>query len=131
MKQTLMLIIKDADNNVLLYQRPPTGLWGGLWSLPQTQDLRDAEQETGLKLDLDSAEAEAPLRHTFSHFHLDITPMQVKLRNTPTNRVMEGAATLWYNISQPQRLAWQPRLRSCCRHVSNSGEHHDPHRNVP
>ena len=103
-KQTLMLIITDEDNNVLLYQRPPTGLWGGLWSLPQTQDLRDAEQETGFRLDLDSAEAAAPLRHTFSHFHLDITPMQVKLRNTPTNHVMEGAATLWYNISQPQKI---------------------------
>lgn len=103
-KQTLMLIITDSDDNVLMYQRPPTGLWGGLWGLPETQDLRDAEQETGLPLDLDSAEPLAPLRHTFSHFHLDITPMQVKLRKAPTNSVMEGAATLWYNISQPQKI---------------------------
>lgn len=103
-KQTLMLMIRNDAGEILLHQRPPTGLWGGLWGLPQVQDLRDAEQETGLQIDLDSAVPQTPLRHTFSHFHLDITPVQVSLQKAPTNRVMEGAATLWYNISQPQKI---------------------------
>ena len=61
----------------------------------------------------DSASPLAPVRHTFSHFHLDITPVQIALlkgdqeheRNKDlTNRVMEQPATLWYNLHQPQKV---------------------------
>ena len=104
-KQTLMLMIENREGGVLLYQRPPTGLWGGLWSLPETADLRDAEAETGFAIDIDSAEPLTPMRHTFSHFHLDITPVKVKLLDkAPTNHVMEQHATLWYNLAQPQKI---------------------------
>ncbi|GGK63065.1 A/G-specific adenine glycosylase [Amphritea balenae] len=104
-KQTMMLLITDTDGQILLRQRPPSGIWGGLWSLPETSDLRDAEQETGLAIELDTAEPMAPIRHTFSHFHLDITPVKVRLIDkAPTNRVMEQPASLWYNLRQPQKV---------------------------
>ncbi len=104
-KQTMMLLIRDQEGLILLRQRPATGIWGGLWSLPETSDLRDAEQETGLPVDTDSAVALEPLRHTFSHFHLDITPVQISLKdNNPANCVMEQPATLWYNLRQPQKV---------------------------
>jgi len=100
-----MLVINDDKTQVLLHQRPPTGIWGGLWSLPETSDLRDAIAETGLPLDIDSAVALEPVRHTFSHFHLDITPVKIKLLEKDlTNHVMEGSATLWYNLRQPQKV---------------------------
>ncbi len=108
-KQTLMLLIRNEEGQVLLRQRPPTGIWGGLWSLPETSDLRDAAQETGLPIDPDSATALEPVRHTFSHFHLDITPVKVSLSEKAqskdlTNHVMEQPATLWYNLHQPQKV---------------------------
>ena len=102
-KQTLMLLIRNTDNQILLYQRPPTGLWGGLWSLPQVQDLRDVQTETGLQIDSDSAQSLAPLRHTFSHFHLDITPVQVTLQ-ADAEGVMEHHDTLWYDPSAPASI---------------------------
>jgi A/G-specific adenine glycosylase len=100
-KQTQMLIIRDDDDRILLTQRPPSGIWGGLWSLPEVQDLRDAAHALGL--DIDSATALEPLRHTFSHYHLDITPVMVQLKD-PANGVMEGPPTLWYNSRQPQNI---------------------------
>lgn len=104
-KQTLMLLIQDEDNRILLRQRPPSGIWGGLWSLPETSDLRDAVSETGLAIDIDSAVPMEPVRHTFSHFHLDITPVKVSLQDKDlTNHVMEEPATLWYNLRQPQKV---------------------------
>lgn len=104
-KQTMMLLIQDEQGQILLRQRPPTGIWGGLWSLPETSDLRDAEQETGLPIKADSASALSPVRHTFSHFHLDITPVHIELRDKDlTNSVMEQPATLWYNLRQPQKI---------------------------
>ncbi len=123
-KQTHMLLFQDlAEESVLLYQRPPSGLWGGLWSLPETQDLRDLTAATGLIADETAFQPLAPLRHTFSHFHLDITPVLAKLKD-PTDCVMEAGPLLWYNLRQPQnvglaapvkkllqQLARQPALR--------------------
>jgi adenine-specific DNA glycosylase len=79
-------------------------------------DLRDAERETGLALDLDSARVLAPLRHTFSHFHLDITPVLV--RPSDAEAVMEGAPLLWYNIERPASVglaAPVKRLLAACQ----------------
>jgi len=100
-KQTHMLIIRDDKGQVLLAQRPPSGIWGGLWSLPEVRDLRDARAELGFDIDL--ATPLEPLRHTFSHYHLDITPVLVSLKDH-TNSVMEGPATLWYNTRQPHNI---------------------------
>ena len=107
-KQTIMLLVQNTQGETLLRQRPPTGIWGGLWSLPEVTDLRDAANESGLDLDLESAIALEPVRHTFSHYHLDITPMRISLKSSaskdPINCVMEGQTALWYNIHQPPNI---------------------------
>lgn len=51
----------------LWQQRPDSGLWGGLWSLPvfeQAQELQQAAQGFGLK----PAAARARITHCFTHF---------------------------------------------------------------
>ncbi len=102
-RQTLMLIIENQAREKLLYRRPPSGLWGGLWSLPQVADLRDCQAELNLNLDLNSAVYLEPLRHTFSHFHLDITPVKIKLA-ADNLQLMEASPTLWYNTAQPAEI---------------------------
>lgn len=102
-KQTHMLLLENSDGDILLYQRPPTGLWGGLWSLPEVSDLRDTAQVLGTRIAAEHAEVFEPIRHTFSHFHLDITPVRAAYKN-PTECVMEGTPTLWYNLRQPQSI---------------------------
>lgn len=42
-------------------------------------------------------------RHTFSHYHLDITPILVDLSKQP-DVVMEANKGLWYNLSQPEEI---------------------------
>lgn len=102
-RQTTMLIIRDSQGNPLLYQRPPSGLWGGLWSLPQLADLRDAKAELGLDIDPAQVSPLEPLRHTFSHFHLDITPVEVTL-SEGADQVMEQSNTLWYDLAEPPSI---------------------------
>ena len=102
-RQTLMLIIENQYSEKLLYQRPPSGLWGGLWSLPQVADLRDVQAECGLDIDINAAVYLTPVRHTFSHFHLDITPVRVSLK-TDSQHIMEALPTLWYNSAQPAEV---------------------------
>ncbi|WP_428637455.1 NUDIX domain-containing protein, partial [Shewanella sp.] len=42
-------------------------------------------------------------RHTFSHYHLDITPKLVQLKQQP-NLIMEGSKGVWYNLTQPEQV---------------------------
>jgi len=42
-RKTTMLILTNDRSEVLLEQRPPSGIWGGLWSLPETTAAPDDE----------------------------------------------------------------------------------------
>jgi A/G-specific adenine glycosylase len=44
-----------------------------------------------------------PIRHTFSHFHLDITPMLITLE-VPRDAVMEKDRWHWYDLANPGQL---------------------------
>ncbi|MBI3899995.1 MAG: A/G-specific adenine glycosylase [Gammaproteobacteria bacterium] len=96
-----MLLIHDTQGRVLLKRRPPAGIWGGLWGLPEcaAANVRAWCREA-LGLDITPQPAWPVLRHTFSHFHLDIEPIPAKLLKTAT-RVVEDGETVWYNCRRP------------------------------
>jgi A/G-specific adenine glycosylase len=107
-----MLILVDPARQVFLEQRPPTGIWGGLWTFPQFDDRAALESwcaQRNIGVD-DACETWAVLRHTFSHFHLDMTPHCVRLQN-PVFSVMEGGRGVWYNTRQPQALGLAAPIR--------------------
>ena len=103
-KTTTMLLILNEANEILLEKRPPAGIWGGLWSLPECDG--DAAQWVEQQFGLNVIEQESwtPFRHTFSHYHLDITPQILRLANTHTARVMEGRETNWYKADQANNI---------------------------
>lgn len=102
-RKTKMLMICNDDNDVLIEKRPPAGIWGGLWSFPQIDDEESLEVwcEKNIPYDIGSFHLWDEMRHTFSHFHLDITPIIVKVNN-PANIVMEEKASVWYKLGQNQ-----------------------------
>jgi A/G-specific adenine glycosylase len=78
-KKTVMLLLLSG-NEVLLEKRPPTGIWGGLWSLPEIDVGADALKAVRERFGLEAAILPAPMvpfSHTFSHFRLEITPQPV------------------------------------------------------
>jgi len=103
-KQCVFLILK-YNQQVLLEKRPPVGIWGGLWSLPEFADqqvlanwcLQQNINITGQKILILQ-------RHTFSHYHLDYTPIRIQIDN-PINIVMETNQSVWYNNQQLSALA--------------------------
>ena len=76
-KAISMLVMKNTEQQVLLEKRPSIGIWGGLWSLPESnaEDLLILETEQRFHCRLSSEERLEPFRHTFSHYHLMIQPM--------------------------------------------------------
>jgi len=52
-KHVAMMILRNKNGQVLLEQRPPSGIWGGLWSLPEFPSVhREKPPETAEKEDL-------------------------------------------------------------------------------
>jgi A/G-specific adenine glycosylase len=97
-KSTVMLALTDAKGAVLLERRPPSGIWGGLWSLPEIdthQALTHWLSHAGLTA-LDSPHSAARFRHTFSHYHLDID-VQALTVEVSEGALMEGSERVWYN----------------------------------
>jgi A/G-specific adenine glycosylase len=100
-----MLLVREPGGAVLLERRPPAGVWGGLWCLPEVSpdtdplgwctDSRMSDAAIGRTL--------APRRHTFSHFHLDIEAVEILL-NQPGCGVLEAGQRLWYNPRQPEAV---------------------------
>jgi A/G-specific adenine glycosylase len=103
-KQLTLLLLSNADNRILLEKRPPTGIWGGLWSLPEFDSIESAH-DWCLTQNIPIADQQtlATRRHTFSHYHLDYTPLLVQTDN-PNNFVMEADRTVWYKAEQVNKL---------------------------
>ena len=101
----IMLILIDSRRRVVLEKRPPSGIWGGLWSLPELPDTADVEEfaknQFGLRTmdirDLD------PLQHGFTHFDLRIIPRICSVE-PGDDRIMDAERYLWYNMSDPQSV---------------------------
>ena len=86
-KASRFFVVSLPNKATLLEQRPMNGLWGGLWTPPERP--ADTSIETFLAelsltpADLSEQIREQVFRHTFSHFHLDIEPIYLRLKDAP------------------------------------------------
>jgi A/G-specific adenine glycosylase len=97
------LIIENPQKQILLTRRPPTGIWGGLWSLPELEDgsQLDSYLQTNHQLNVQHKEIWPMLKHQFSHFELKITPVYVQVEYAPAMiKEMASEAMVWYNTRQ-------------------------------
>lgn len=101
-KSVRMLLLMDGER-LLLRRRPSSGIWGGLWSFPELAPEQDLDvwcrQHFGAVPD--AQRALPKLRHTFSHFHLDIEP--VLLRITP-QIARDDDGDIWFTPGSPPQV---------------------------
>lgn len=96
-RQVFMLIVYDHEHGVLLEQRPPAGIWGGLWSLPEAENLAQLEHRTGLAL---AAAERLPARlHRLTHLRMHIQPLL--LRSARPEQVKCSAEQRWMALGGP------------------------------
>ncbi|MFO7593801.1 MAG: A/G-specific adenine glycosylase [Pseudomonadota bacterium] len=105
-KKTRMLLLQNGDEALLLQRRPPAGIWGGLWSLPECPHEEDIGRWCREHFGVEpvSAEAWAGIRHTFSHFQLEIEPWYCRVQPLEPAQVMEQLAALWYKTQSFNQL---------------------------
>lgn len=101
-KQKRFLIIRNKQGATLMEKRPPNGIWGGLWSLPELamDEIVDESVNNNWQLNVSSYGDLPTFRHTFSHFHLEITPCEVDI-DTVKGVIADGDRYQWHtDISQ-------------------------------
>ncbi|HEX6613919.1 MAG TPA: A/G-specific adenine glycosylase [Rhodanobacteraceae bacterium] len=76
-RETLMLVLRDAQDRILLQRRGARGVWSGLWSLPEAADHEAAHRIAASLARLDDAQAEnlPPFLHAFTHYRLHARPL--------------------------------------------------------
>ena len=116
-RQAYFLVLKQGTR-ILLEQREAKGLWGGLYVFPQFENEASFKRFISDK-NLQISRHLHAFRHTFSHFHLDITPVLVELdeqkkeENRPlgvaenegnSRYFVSSKANYWYDLTQPNEI---------------------------
>lgn len=109
-RATWMLYAQDAQGNIGLYRRPQTGIWGGLWSLPEFDALTDlvtALPQAALAKNLIEIEK---FKHTFTHYHLWIHPVCVSLTTQSLSEL--SIEVQWFNRLEALALGLPAPVRT-------------------
>ncbi|MBS0358364.1 MAG: A/G-specific adenine glycosylase [Proteobacteria bacterium] len=104
-RQTQFLLIRNTKKEFLLEQKPPSGIWGGLWIFPECPDDKNISDwcKTQYGFTLKKIKKQNPFRHTFTHFHLDITPVLAEI-DSPSRKIMDSSPVIWYKQANNQAL---------------------------
>ncbi len=99
LKATTMLLATTGDA-VYLEKRPSSGIWGGLWSLPEVNgEDAGAWSERVIGEAAERIDSRPLLRHSFSHYDLDIRPLVVRVTGS-SRRVADDDNATWYRLDE-------------------------------
>jgi len=110
-RRRIAMLVVLSRGEVLLEKRPRSGIWGGLWSLPEI----DAKARPAAALERDwgieaaAVEALEPFEHAFTHFTLEVKPWRIQVRRA--KRLAEGRAGTWVALDDLRGAALPSPVR--------------------
>jgi A/G-specific adenine glycosylase len=111
-RRTLMLLHRHEDQ-VLLWRRPPSGIWGGLWSLPEVDNEAAIElwQQSFLStVQVSKTIQQNVIHHQFTHYSLDISLAIIEFESLPGN-VSDADNYVWIEIDSLARYGLPTPVR--------------------
>jgi A/G-specific adenine glycosylase len=107
-RATGMLILRHG-NEILLEKRPVPGIWGGLWSLPESAPNMDPVGAV-IKLGYQPVELEEKLvlTHSFTHFRLHIQPWLITVQRPS---LAEEPGRVWLSLNELDGAALPTPIR--------------------
>jgi A/G-specific adenine glycosylase len=93
------LLLMCSGGEMLLEKRPASGIWGGLWSLPEVggvSEIGAAAKRYGVRVL--SRQALPGIAHGFTHFKLDIAPLKLEVKKAKRVGVRTSGAAAVANI---------------------------------
>ncbi len=105
-RRVSLLAVRDDRHRILLRRRAPSGIWGGLWSLPGTDELP-------LSPSLKRLTALAPMRHDFTHFRLHIQFSHLRWPDTglTAGHVAQTEDEGWFELADALALGLPQPIR--------------------
>ena len=115
-KSTIMVIPRiktPTSDQVLMQKRPSVGIWGGLWcfyEVSKQEEISPLLKSLGLQTEhkQNAQHILTPFRYTFSHFHLDISPIVIDcihLESCSKQQLINKKINE-QEISEPQKQKW-------------------------
>ena len=103
-KSITFLLLENRRLQILLEKRPSTGIWGGLWSLPEFPNEEEAIFWCATnRIETITKESGVKRRHGFSHFHLEYSVLTI-VTNNGDNLINEPSGRLWIEKNQLDTL---------------------------
>jgi len=119
-KTAQFLMLQGPEGQVFLQKRPAPGIWGGLWSFPELSPLEDAEDHArchyGRVLEQNNWQS---YRHSFSHYHLEIRPVLVRLARLP-DKLGEAGTGGWYTPAEARELGLAAPVKRLLEQIETS-----------
>jgi len=117
-RELRVLLLRHGDS-ILLEQRPPTGIWGSLLSLPELPDGSDATAHAAkLGYRLTGLRELPPMKHSFTHFRLTLRPLLCDA--TPSAQaVCDGISMRWLEAEALAQAALPAPIRRLLESVFN------------
>lgn len=103
-REAFALVARNSQGAVLLEQRPPAGLWGGLWVCPQFDTQAAMQEWIDANLNHNGSSLAMPtIEHAFTHFDLRLRPTLLTAAARVAT-VADKPGYCWYDPRQPARI---------------------------
>jgi A/G-specific adenine glycosylase len=114
-QRAVRVLVIERAGEILFEKRPPTGIWGGLWSLPELAVDADVADACRTRFGVSAVPGETlpVIEHAFTHFRLAIHPQRVAVRRWPTQA--DEPRLVWLTPTDADRAALPAPIRTLVR----------------
>jgi A/G-specific adenine glycosylase len=123
-RRNVTVLLVERKGEVLLERRPATGVWSGLWSLPEIETTRNVVAHCRSRFGMNVV-PQTPLpaiEHAFTHFHLTLHPLPCTVRENPARAQEPGM--VWMPLDEIAGAALPAPIKKllllCSRATSRS-----------
>jgi A/G-specific adenine glycosylase len=121
-REAWLIVAMRGGHKVLLERRPPSGIWGGMWGLPECPTRAHADQWCREHLaGAGVPRASAPLKHAFSHFDYHMRPLIVRCVGKAES-LRDDDRFLWYDTERPARVGLPKPITTLLDRVTDAAE---------
>jgi A/G-specific adenine glycosylase len=110
-----LLILRDGEGRVLLEKRPPAGIWGGLWCLPQGDTVAAIEKRLGIAAS--PCQTLPVMEHRLSHLALTLKPALASLRDAKQIKCSDDHD--WFDSQRQPSLGLPKPIRELLVKLNN------------
>lgn len=118
--RTRWAALLHAPEGIYLEQRPPSGIWGGLYTLPEAEDPEHLEAWVRSHWPRAEALAGDALSHGFSHYQLDLRVQRYRLPAGECG-IMDAPGVIWYKPGQSRPAGIPAPIQGLLQSEKDSG----------